>query len=78
MANPHPAAADLERLRTTAQVAAETGYSLRTVHRWIDEGLLQPTFQLPGEKGAFLFDVAHVAAVAPRKRTRKPKPKAAA
>lgn len=56
---------------TTADVAALTGYSVRTVHRWIRAGQLTPVMKLPGTSGAYLFSADSVAA---QRAERKPAP----
>jgi excisionase family DNA binding protein len=60
-------------LLTTAQVAERTGYSVRTITRWVDEGRITPAHKLPGDKGAFLFDEAEL-----RKLPRKIEPESVA
>jgi excisionase family DNA binding protein len=48
-------------LLSTAEVAALTGVSPRTVNRWVREGRLTPAAQAPGPKGARLFNAADLA-----------------
>ena len=48
---------------TTAQIAAQRGVSVRTIHRMIKAGTLVPAVKLPAQTGAYLFDPAHVAQV---------------
>ena len=48
---------DVEHL-TTAEVAAEFGVDVRTVHRWTDEDAdprLEYIFKTPGKRGAYVF-----------------------
>lgn len=49
---------------TTAAAARRLGTSPRTVSRLVQRGHLTPAHQLPGPRGAFLFDVAEVERVA--------------
>ena len=49
------------QLLSTAEVAALTGVSPRTVNRWVSEGRLTPAAQAPGPKGARLFNATDVA-----------------
>lgn len=44
------------RLLSTAEVAALANRSPRTIARWAEQGKLPIIRQLPGTKGAFLFD----------------------
>jgi DNA-binding transcriptional MerR regulator len=44
-----------DELLSTAAVAAREGVSVYTVNRWVREGLLVPTLQAPGPKGARFF-----------------------
>lgn len=41
--------------RTSPEVAAVAGCSIRTVHRAVQMGELVPALKLPGPNGAFLF-----------------------
>lgn len=50
----------MPNLITTAQVAERAGVSRRAVTRWVDAGRLTPTQQLPGLRGALLFDAETV------------------
>ncbi len=43
-------------LLTTTQVAALLGVSVRTVHRMVAAGHLDPAVKAPGTRGAYLFD----------------------
>ncbi len=47
-------------LITTAEVAVRLNRSVYTVNRYVREGLITPTMQLPGTKGARLFHPAEV------------------
>jgi DNA-binding transcriptional MerR regulator len=47
-------------LITTAEVAVRLNRSVYTVNRYVREGLINPTMQLPGTKGARLFHPAEV------------------
>lgn len=47
-------------LLTTAEVAARLNRSVYTVSRYVREGVLRPTMQLPGANGARLFHPAEV------------------
>lgn len=47
-------------LITSSQVAEKAHVSPRTVVRWAEAGHLVPVQQLPGRRGAFLFDEAVV------------------
>ncbi|WP_344415553.1 helix-turn-helix domain-containing protein [Pseudonocardia ailaonensis] len=38
----------MARLLTSGELAKELGVSLRTVHRWIADGLIEPEFRTPG------------------------------
>lgn len=48
---------------TTAQVADTAERSVRTISRWIKDGVLRPSMKIPGRTGAYLFDPEHVAEV---------------
>ena len=45
---------------TSREVAELTGTTQSTVNRWVKAGLLKPTFEMPGYRGARLFDVDDV------------------
>lgn len=51
-----------KELVTTAQAAVILGCTVRTVHRMVQRGALNPAVKVPGYKGAYLFDRAAVAA----------------
>jgi predicted site-specific integrase-resolvase len=40
---------------TTAQAAPILGVAIQTISKWVRTGRLQPSRQLPGRSGAFLF-----------------------
>lgn len=44
----------------TAEVAKRLGKSVYTVNRYVRDGVLTPTMQLPGTRGARLFHPAEV------------------
>jgi excisionase family DNA binding protein len=50
--------ADAQRLLTTAELAEVLHVSRRTIVRWVTEGVLTPTFTMPG--GAYRWDAAEV------------------
>ncbi|TFV82030.1 MerR family transcriptional regulator [Microbacterium sp. dk485] len=41
---------------TSRDVAKITGATQSTVNRWVKAGLLKPIFEMPGYRGARLFD----------------------
>lgn len=47
-------------LLTTAEVAERLNRSVYTVSRYVREGLLRPTMQLPGKNGARLYHPAEI------------------
>lgn len=47
-------------LLPTSEVAKRLGKSVYTVNRYVRDGVLTPTMQLPGAKGARLFHPAEV------------------
>jgi excisionase family DNA binding protein len=47
-------------LMTAAQTAKKLGCSPRTVARMAEDGRITPAMKLPGETGAYLFDLAEV------------------
>lgn len=47
-------------LLTTAQVAEVLNKTVQTINRYVRDGLLTATMQLPGENGARLFHPAEV------------------
>lgn len=47
-------------LLTTAEVAKRLNRSVYTVNRYVRDGVLTPTMQLPGVRGARLFQPAEV------------------
>lgn len=51
-------------LLSTAEVAVRLGKSVATVNRYVQRGILEPTAQGPGERGARLYDPADVAELA--------------
>lgn len=55
---------------TTSQVAKRAKRSVQTIHRWIDNGWLNPVMRLPGEKGSYLFDPDDVEAAVERAQQR--------
>lgn len=54
---------DIQDYLTTAQVAELTGRTVTTVNRWVTEGRLAPSHQLPGRTGAYLYIRADVDAL---------------
>lgn len=50
---------------TAAAVCEEFGCDRSTLSRWVKEGFIEPAFQFPGARGAFLFSPAEVRRVAP-------------
>lgn len=58
-------------LLTTAQVAARLDVWVGTVNGWARSGRLAPVLQVPGYKGARLFDPAEVEALAVERERRK-------
>lgn len=55
----------LTEYRTAASVCKEYGCDRSTLSRWVKEGFIAPAMQMPGSRGAFLFDPAEVARVKP-------------
>jgi DNA-binding transcriptional MerR regulator len=53
------------QLLTASEVAAQTGRSLRTIHRWAESGRLPVALRLPGKTGALLFRPEDVATLTP-------------
>lgn len=49
---------------STAEAALWLGIHRRSVTRWVETGRLQPIDQLPGRRGAYLFDRAQIEALA--------------
>ncbi len=49
-----------DTLIPTAEVARIKGVHVRTVHRWVDKGLLVPAAKAPGIRGALLFRASDV------------------
>lgn len=49
---------------TSAQAAGFLGVHRRTLTRWVASGRIVPLDQLPGIRGAYLFDPAEVERVA--------------
>lgn len=47
-------------LLPTSAVAQRLGVHVRTIHRWVNEGVLIPVVRTPGIRGAYLFDRADV------------------
>lgn len=56
MSKPAPSAGDL---LTTAQVAELTPWSVTSINRWAQKGIL-PAIKLPGRTGAYLFNRADI------------------
>lgn len=59
-----------QSLMSTAEVAEAAGVAVKTIHRWVGEGLIEPTVKGPGKTGALLFDprdVRLLLATKPRK-----------
>lgn len=46
---------DVSDLVSTAEIAQEWDVDVRTVHRWVERGLLTPCLRAPGRRGAYLF-----------------------
>lgn len=53
-------------LLTSREVAQELGRDIRTVHRMVQRGDLRPVMQVPGYRGALLFNPADVEALVSR------------
>ena len=51
-------------LVTTAQVADRLQVSIETVNRWVREGRLVSTYQLPGARGARMFKASDIDSLA--------------
>lgn len=49
-----------DNLIPTAEVARLNGVNVRTVHRWVDKGVIKPAAKAPGLRGALLFNAADV------------------
>lgn len=43
---------------TSRQAAEQLHVTVRTIHRWVNEGRLVPAVRVPGYRGAMLFDPA--------------------
>lgn len=52
------------RLIATREASVLLGVTTRTVARWAEDGILPPAAQAPGPRGAYLFDVEQVEALA--------------
>lgn len=46
----------MAELLTSRQVAERLGTTVTTVNRWVQRGRLTPSLEVPGYKGARLFD----------------------
>lgn len=44
-----------EQVLTTAEVAEQTGWSVATINRWADSGVLPVAVKAPGLRGARMF-----------------------
>lgn len=44
-----------DNLIPTSEVARINGVNVRTVHRWVDKGIITPAVKAPGLRGALLF-----------------------
>ena len=53
---------------TTAEVAAQTGWSVATINRWADSGVLPVAVKAPGLRGARMFRQSDVDKIEPRER----------
>lgn len=51
---------DIADLLTTTQAAERRGVSVRTIHRAVADGRLEPAAKIPGSTGTYLFDPAVV------------------
>jgi excisionase family DNA binding protein len=47
-------------LLSTAEAAERAEVHVRTIHRWVETGRLEPFHKLPGETGSYLFLAASV------------------
>lgn len=52
-----------EQLLTSRDVAARKGVTVTTVNRWVNSGKLTPAVEVPGYRGARLFDEESVDAL---------------
>lgn len=57
-----------EAVLTTAEVAAQTGWSVATINRWADSGVLPVAVKAPGLRGARMFRQSDVDKIEPRER----------
>lgn len=55
-----------EDLIGTVETAEILGIQRSTISRWVERGVITPALQLPGERGAMLFDRAAVGALKAR------------
>lgn len=53
----------MSELLTSRQVAERLETTVTTVNRWVLSGRLQPTMQVPGYRGARLFDESAIEAL---------------
>ena len=59
---------------TSRDAAARLGVDVRTLHRWTKAGRIAPLLKVPGYRGAYVFDVADVEALAAERATTKETP----